>query len=328
MEYEDLGRFLSFPTLETRSIKEGISSEYPVIDVGGDKARVQRRKKRKWLVKEKGKGLISDDPVVLQNDNVQQRGSREDPVTKSGVGGQSYAQVTGGLPDLTSLQEPVVMGGVTRVVLPQELKESKVPEQQRTAEDGFKENEKESVPPVHSEKPMDRWGDVSDDGESGNEEEDDLLKDGVTEEIVDRTTIALVNDVVQSVLVDTMGSGQHEIFLGDSTRAAAHGAISKKTNVEDVVMDQGAIVPVHTVTDSPGATAVMDVGGRIEMVFADVMAVDEALKEAGGEFNTVSKRLPSRLAGCGNKKAEIPYTHVSHDVRQSRHANLRTKAKQ
>ncbi|KAJ4968092.1 hypothetical protein NE237_014793 [Protea cynaroides] len=120
MESEDLGRFLGFPTLETRSIKEGQSCDYLVIDVGGDKVWVQRRKRRKWLAKEKGKSLISDDLVVLQNSNVQQRGSAGDPVNKSRVGGRSYEQVIGGFPDLTSLPEPVVTGGVMRVVLPQE----------------------------------------------------------------------------------------------------------------------------------------------------------------------------------------------------------------
>ncbi|KAJ4972827.1 hypothetical protein NE237_006001 [Protea cynaroides] len=61
---------------------------------------------------------------------------------------------------------------------------------------------------------------------------------------------------------------------------------------------------VRTVTSSPGGSAMIGAHGQVEVLFDDVAAFDGALKENGGEFSNVSKRIKGQLAGHGNKKAE------------------------
>ncbi|KAJ4964935.1 hypothetical protein NE237_016784 [Protea cynaroides] len=98
MERVDLGKFLGFPNLDDLVSK---IDDVEILEDRVDQPRLHRRKRTRWTGRGKGKNpAMSAQPAV---------------------GVRSYAQVTGRLPDLNALPDPVVSGGMTRVVLPQDV---------------------------------------------------------------------------------------------------------------------------------------------------------------------------------------------------------------
>ncbi|KAJ4958662.1 hypothetical protein NE237_025773 [Protea cynaroides] len=71
-----------------------------------------------------------------------------------------------------------------------------------------------------------------------------------------------------------------------------------------VERNHDSLVPIRTVTSSPGGSAVLGDNGRVEVVFEDVLAMDEILKEAGGFSIVVGKRPVGWPPGRGQKKTE------------------------
>ncbi|KAJ4950345.1 hypothetical protein NE237_027177 [Protea cynaroides] len=91
MERVDLGKFLGFPNFDDLVSK---IDDVEILEDRVDQPRLHRRKRTR-------ENQIS--------------------VKQPTVGARSYAQVTGRLPDLNALPDPVVSGGMTRVVLPQDV---------------------------------------------------------------------------------------------------------------------------------------------------------------------------------------------------------------
>ncbi|KAJ4968295.1 hypothetical protein NE237_014996 [Protea cynaroides] len=110
MERVDLGKFLGFPNLDDHVSK---NDDVEILEDRVDQPRLHRRKRTQWTAREKGK-----NPAM----SVVDRGvENQIPMKQPMVGARSYAQVTGRLPDLNALPDPVVSGGMTRVVLPQDV---------------------------------------------------------------------------------------------------------------------------------------------------------------------------------------------------------------
>ncbi|KAJ4962980.1 hypothetical protein NE237_022919 [Protea cynaroides] len=98
MERVDLGKFLGFPNLDDLVSK---IDDVEILEDRVDQSRLHRRKRTQWTAREKGKNpAMSAQPAV---------------------GARSYAQVMRRLPDMNALPDPVVSGGMTRVVLPQDV---------------------------------------------------------------------------------------------------------------------------------------------------------------------------------------------------------------
>ncbi|KAJ4971360.1 hypothetical protein NE237_004459 [Protea cynaroides] len=119
----DLGRFLGFPSQEISApvLGNNISVAQPneVSTTAVNDLRDRRRftrKKRRWLNREKEKDQAMDARPVNAAEGVSQPGFA---ATVEPMHQRSFAAVLSGLPDLHKLPEPVVEGGITRVVIPQ-----------------------------------------------------------------------------------------------------------------------------------------------------------------------------------------------------------------
>ncbi|KAJ4976035.1 hypothetical protein NE237_001141 [Protea cynaroides] len=123
----DIGRFLGFPSKETGVSPVGNNlgdDSVPTVTVTqAAPAGMTRhvRKRRKWVAREKGKN------VSVLGEGLHLMVNRSAPISQSVVhgqrahaGGSSFVDVLSGLPDLSSLPEPVNEGGIIRVVIPQE----------------------------------------------------------------------------------------------------------------------------------------------------------------------------------------------------------------
>ncbi|KAJ4952551.1 hypothetical protein NE237_029383 [Protea cynaroides] len=118
MVSSDLGKFPGFPPVRSDTAIHGNHKDPEILEDTGNNRRFQRRKKRRWSVKENGKSKVIPKGVGVYKDV---------PLLNAGagiqilVGGRSYAQVTGGLLDLNILPKPVISDRMTRVILPQEV---------------------------------------------------------------------------------------------------------------------------------------------------------------------------------------------------------------
>ncbi|KAJ4951107.1 hypothetical protein NE237_027939 [Protea cynaroides] len=136
---------------------------------------------------------------------------------QAGVDARSFAEVIRGLPDLKLLPEPVVSGGVTHVILPQDIVDKQL-EKYRLAlvscvfskEEDIRRTSGDNVIAdlnVTSGKVLGRWKDAVDDDVSLNNEDVALFEDGevkgVVEGIVNHPVVTennVVGDAVDTVI--------------------------------------------------------------------------------------------------------------------------------
>ncbi|KAJ4974193.1 hypothetical protein NE237_007367 [Protea cynaroides] len=118
------GRVAGAGFATTRSVSEahglGVTShKIKTTDDGrGDDGQPQRRKKRRWIVKEKGKAQLIDVSRMPSSSVFNLKNAEGPSIQQPVLGARSFVQVIGGLPNNNTLPNLVVSGGVTRVVLP------------------------------------------------------------------------------------------------------------------------------------------------------------------------------------------------------------------
>ncbi|KAJ4979593.1 hypothetical protein NE237_010373 [Protea cynaroides] len=187
----DLGKFFGFPSMEAQAPIVGNRKDTEIFETrkGGDHQQGPRN----------GIGVQSN--------------------SKPEVGVRSFVQVTGGLPNLHDLPDPVVARGVTRVVLPQEEPVINVTQNQRD-NDGVQQNH------------VGKWADAVDGNESKEGEETDN-EEGEIRDINDAARIDVagldVSPVVAEILARTVTSS-----LGGSTLLDPHGHV--EVAFDDVAM--------------------------------------------------------------------------------------------
>ncbi|KAJ4945355.1 hypothetical protein NE237_016321 [Protea cynaroides] len=331
-QFNDIGKFLGFQSLD-----QNVPSNVGATDGQGKVAnggRNRMRKRQRWTEKEKGNGVAS------AGDRVHNVGSGDQLTMATGVSTgisvpmKSFAQAAGRLPEISLLPDPIVSGGITRVVLPQaavdrQMANEVCPASRRTEVDKNLnnmaekvvqpngDNVKEPAVPV-VERDLSRWADVV-------EEEEMINKDaGVFN--MEEGEIHPPNDMVTSPL--QAGLGDVTISVQENVRTSPSGMVAQEAQVTIAnvnVKENIAKSPVRTITSSPGGTTVVGTNGRIEVVFPDVQAVDEAMKDGGDGFSNVGKKPPGRPTRRGNKKADV--TSMS-DTRQIRQDTLRKKGTQ
>ncbi|KAJ4978369.1 hypothetical protein NE237_009149 [Protea cynaroides] len=265
----------------------GVFSEsMPLVEVGGrllsGDDRVAVNPVRHSINLEKFLGF-----PTLEND-ASRNGNSKDCVGESGshaaTGGRSFAQVAGGMPDLSSLPDPVVSGGVTRVVLPQVtrliIRVILLTKREGVSSDGVNN----VTIPVSN--PIGRWADAVD--EDGSEEEGELVP---TPLLVDVSQLVNVSPNVQV-------SGRMEGMPEEVANYMETQQIMGQPIANEIVQDDRQVIP--TVTSSLGGTASLGGNGQV-VIFQDIAAIEGELNELGGEYTNVEKHPPGRPPGRGSK---------------------------
>ncbi|KAJ4959062.1 hypothetical protein NE237_026173 [Protea cynaroides] len=146
----------------------------------------------RWSAKDKGKGFVIGEPIMIKGvDTMNMRETGGTSGQKQGMGSRTFAQVVGGLPDLNSLPDPVVSGGVTRVVLPQDVVDRQLAKYQLALIGGEENRRQPTAEKVRrttvdgtvndldavSGKPLGRWADAFDDEDSDNADDVESYED-------------------------------------------------------------------------------------------------------------------------------------------------------
>ncbi|KAJ4977146.1 hypothetical protein NE237_002252 [Protea cynaroides] len=158
-----------------------------------------------------------------------------------------------------------------------------------------RENQSGKHPSPNQIRPdLGRWADVEDEG-NGDEETDfdGNVMVGLIEEGHDVAAHARTYPMVQTTNQPTV---QLEIPL-----TVENIPMDLMNKLADLVVEGNNAINTNTCA---GRSFITTSPGRVEMVYNDVMAVDAALTEQGGDFLEVGKHPPSRTAGRGKKQGD------------------------
>ncbi|KAJ4951204.1 hypothetical protein NE237_028036 [Protea cynaroides] len=283
----DLGRFLSFPPFGSTGMAEHGNNSCPQPREGQHVNNGGFRKKHWWSIKDKGKRPMTGASLDVHGGQI--------PIDNGTVPnsrmGKKFAQVAGGMPDLSNLPDPIVSRGITRVVLPQDVVDRQMVKYQsaligRAEEctsvlcknDGKTAHVSVDVAELHGNRRNEVDYVFSEVGKFIGELKRMLVVDRVPVELRGRPE------------EDALGMSE-AVARGVDEVAAVLGEKSQQGLVNPTLMDedQNPIIPIRTVVASPGGSAALVNHGRVEVLFEDVSVVDDAMREKGGEFTKVGK---------------------------------------